>query len=111
MSDLATLRSAVEWLALPGAEQVESVSRRDLAPGRVVRESRLAIRSGVDALAPDLSPVLGLRLEALERELGSMEGLPDALAEEPAGLLQHASWVVLRQLAQAALREPGWPTR
>ena len=102
-------RSTVERLALPNAEQVEWVSRRGLQPEEFARASIAAVETAVRQLSPRFSPMLRLRLAALVDQLRSMFSQPDAMLETPAALLQDASWTVVRQLAEVAAKEPGWP--
>jgi hypothetical protein len=107
---LADLRSCVERLALPIAEQVEWVSRLGLQPEKLVLDSRDAVGAAVHSHRAEFSPVLLLRLGALVDQLNFMSGEPDAMLETPDTILRHSSWALVRQLAEAALREPGWPS-
>ena len=107
---LTELRSAVERLALAGSQQVEWAVRQRVRPDELARASRDAVRTAVDNLGSEFSPVLRLRLEALVDELHSMLGEPSAMLG-PDAILQHFSWGLVRHLAEAALREPGWPPK
>jgi hypothetical protein len=106
---LAAIRSTVEFLALPTSEQVERISRGRSSPSELVRTSMQALRTALDDPRPQLSSVPLLRLEALAHELDSLSGEPAALLETPDAVLRHSSWTVVRHLAAAALRDPGWP--
>ena len=68
------------------------------------------MRRGIDNSGSAFSPVLLLRLEALADRLSSMSGEPDTMLEAPDAILRHSSWALVRYLAEAALREPGWPS-
>ncbi len=74
-----------------------------------MRASIAAVETAVRQLGPRFSPMLRLRLAALVDQLRSMSSQPDAMLETPAALLQDASWTVVRQLAEVAAKEPGWP--
>ena len=106
---LADLRSIVERLALPNAEQVEWVSRGGVHPEDLVRNAKDTLSPAFGTLRSQFSPILLLRLRAIVEQLNSMLGEPEAMLETPDAILQHSSWVLVRQLAEAALREPGWP--
>ena len=59
---LAEIREAVERLSLPHPVQVEWVSRRGLDPDELVVRSIGAVRTAVEQLGSEFSPVLRLRL-------------------------------------------------
>ena len=107
---LADLRSAIERLAQSSAAQVEWVSRRDVHPEDLLRDSIDLVRTAFDQLGSDFSPVLVGRLLALVDQLEAMLGESEAMLEAPDAILQHSSWTVARHLAETALRAPGWPS-
>ena len=101
---LAEARSAIERIAQPAARQVEWASRTEVAPAELARESLAAVRAVRAEPAYRLSPLLGLRLEALAAELESLSGKGAAPFED-------SDWTFARHLADLALRDPGWPGR
>ncbi len=107
---LADVRSVVERLAGNSSQQVEWVSRQRLSPTGFSRSSLAVVRNALEHLDSEFSPMLVLRIEALADQLHSMLDQPTAMLESADGMLQHSSWTVARHLAEAALRESGWPS-
>ena len=107
---LADLRLTIERLAQPSPGQVEWVSRQDVRPEDLVRNSIDLVRTALGNRGPEFSPVLIGRLLALVEQLNAMLGESEAMLETPGAVLQHSSWTLARHMAEAALRTPGWPS-
>ena len=108
--DLDDIRSTVKRLSLPIGDQVEWVSRKRVSPDELASSSIASIDMARHQYGEEFSLSLRLRFQQLGDKLCSVSSDPDALLETPEALLKHANWAIVRQIAEAALQDHGWPT-